>query len=372
MKTETETETTETMALARVESAAPILARSFDEARAMSAELAKSTSVLPLSLRSAPDVLAIVMTGAELGLPPMAALRSLYVLDGKPSIYVAAKLAVVRARGLMSVFREIESTSERATYEIGRRGEEPIRRSFSIEDAKTAQLVKSGGNYVKSPAKMLRWRVIGELLDLLFPDVLLGVGDETGGDTGPESTFAAPPAAAVVVGAAVAEAGAAAKTERKKKREDAPGREPEDRVRPAPASEPAPSPSGASGKEPAAAAAPAPAPAASQPTLSLVEPPKSEPAPPPPKPAASTSSPAPSKSSDDDGFGDVSDDERTAAAMADALAAIDATSKTADAELQAVRKQFAAWSQTEGAKPFLAALKDAYAAKKAAIAKAGA
>jgi hypothetical protein len=350
MSEETETET---VALARIETAAPIVARNFDEARAMSAELSKSTSVLPLSLRSAPDVLAIVMTGSELGLPPMAALRSLYVLDGKPSMYVAAKLAVVRARGCMDVFREIESTPERATYEIGRRGEAPIRRTFTIDDAKGAQLVKSGGNYVKSPAKMLRWRVIGELLDLIFPDVLLGIGDETGGDVGPEPVFAAPPAAAAAVAVAVADAGAAAKAERKKTKKD------EAAPAPAPASEPAPSPSGASGKAaPAGAAAPS-----EQPSLSLVPPPSEPPKPAPaPAPPAAPISPPPSTSNADDGFGDVSEDERTAAAMADALAAV----KTS-AELQAVRQRFSEWSKTENAKPYLQALKEAYAARKAAI-----
>ena len=51
------------------------------------AEMIHSTEFVPASLRSAPKVAAAILYGRELGLPPMTALGSVNVIQGRASLY---------------------------------------------------------------------------------------------------------------------------------------------------------------------------------------------------------------------------------------------------------------------------------------------
>ena len=51
------------------------------------AELLARSNLLPVSLRNRPgDVLVTLLAGAELGLAPLAAMRTITVIDGRPSV----------------------------------------------------------------------------------------------------------------------------------------------------------------------------------------------------------------------------------------------------------------------------------------------
>ena len=126
-------------------------------------------------------VLSTVLLGRELGMPAMAALRSVHVIEGKHSLSADLMVALVLKSGLAEYFQLIESTDKICTFETKRKGNpKPKRLSYTIDDAERAGLLKptrSGkpGNWDKRPKQMLRARAKSELARLEYPDLLAGL-----------------------------------------------------------------------------------------------------------------------------------------------------------------------------------------------------
>lgn len=142
--------------------------------------LAKSTFV-PHDYKGKPgDVLAAIMMGGELGLKPMAALQNIAVINGRPSVWGDAMLAIVRAHPLCEdVQEEVEEVGGGemiATCRVKRRGQSPVVRTFSVEDAKRAGLWNKKGPWTAYPKRMLQMRARAFALRDAFPDLLRGLG----------------------------------------------------------------------------------------------------------------------------------------------------------------------------------------------------
>ena len=126
-------------------------------------------------------VLSTMLLGRELGMPAMAALRSVHIIEGKHSLSADLMVALVLKSGLAEYFQLIESTEEICTFETHRKGNpEPTRLSYTIEQARQAGLlvVRQGrqpGNWQKIPKQMLRARCKSELARLEYPDLLAGL-----------------------------------------------------------------------------------------------------------------------------------------------------------------------------------------------------
>src|SRR5690606_20465490 len=134
------------------------------------AERLAPSQLLPEKLRGKiPDVLAIIVAGRELGLAPMASLRSLNVIEGKPVLNADGMVGIVRGSGKCVSFDLVESTDKVATFETQRTGGKPQRMSFTIEEAKLAGLL-SKDNWKKYPAAMLRARAQAALCRLVYQD----------------------------------------------------------------------------------------------------------------------------------------------------------------------------------------------------------
>lgn len=132
--------------------------------------------LLPKGIATPEAALAIIMTGCELGLGTMASLRSIHIVEGKPTLSADAILAViVSRREVCKYFRLVESTASVARYETLREGHpSPTAMSFTIDEAKTAGLLGKD-NWRKYPAAMLRARCIAALGRAVYPDLVLGV-----------------------------------------------------------------------------------------------------------------------------------------------------------------------------------------------------
>lgn len=147
------------------------------EARQLAALLAAST-VLPKTLKGPPDVLAVIIAGKELGLTAMQSVRALHIVEGKVSMSADLMVALCkRRRAVCEFFQLVESTGERATYEVKRAGERPVRLSFSLEDAQRAGLTGKDV-WRKYGAAMLRARCAAAIARAVFPDLLMGIYDE--------------------------------------------------------------------------------------------------------------------------------------------------------------------------------------------------
>lgn len=128
-----------------------------------------------------PDVFAAIVMGMEIGLPPMRALQSIAVVNGRPSVWGDTQLALVRSSGELESFSEYYEGTEynddfKAVCRLRRKGEaEDTIEAFSVADAKKATLWGKTGPWTTNPKRMLRYRCRAFALRDKFPDVLLGI-----------------------------------------------------------------------------------------------------------------------------------------------------------------------------------------------------
>jgi hypothetical protein len=174
------------------------------------AETFSQAELLPKHLRGKPADLAItVLYGRELGLTPMQAIQDIFVIEGKPGVSAGLAVAKVKTSPVCEYFHRIESTATIATYETKRRGEPtPVRLSFTIEEARTAELTGKT-NWKKFPAAMLRNRAAMQLARDVYPDVVRNIYDrdevEEFASLSPTPFVAPPSMAAKAVEATVTE-----------------------------------------------------------------------------------------------------------------------------------------------------------------------
>jgi hypothetical protein len=149
------------------------------EAMEFSERLAKSQMV-PRNYQNKPeDVLVAVQWGLEIGLAPMQALQNISVINGKPSVYGDAALALVQASPVCEDVQEYvegEGTTNPVAVCIAiRKGRKPVTVKFSVEDARRAGLWGKQGPWTQYPKRMLQMRARGFALRDAFPDVLKGL-----------------------------------------------------------------------------------------------------------------------------------------------------------------------------------------------------
>jgi hypothetical protein len=125
-----------------------------------------------------PQVLIALQMGAEIGLPPMQALKNIAVINGRPTVWGDALLAIAYSKGLIEDINEtITSQGEDriATCTIQRRGNtSPTTRTFSSVDARRAGLWGKSGPWSQYPDRMLQMRARGFALRDAVPDALGG------------------------------------------------------------------------------------------------------------------------------------------------------------------------------------------------------
>jgi hypothetical protein len=151
-----------------------IIPQTFDEVY----RIAKAISIsgmAPKDFQEPEKIMVAIMHGAEVGLPPMQALQSIAVINGRPSIWGDGALGLVRGSGILEW---IEETTEGtvAICRVKRKGEpKPIERNFSDEDAKAAGLLNKSGPWTQYRARMRQMRARSWALRDGFADVLRGL-----------------------------------------------------------------------------------------------------------------------------------------------------------------------------------------------------
>ena len=162
------------------------------EAIQFSQMLANSNMVPKQFMGKPEDVLVCIQWGQELGLAPMAALQNIAVINGKPSVYGDAMMALVQASPVCEGIEESledEGTVNPVAICIARRkGRAPVTVRFSVEDAKRAGLWGKQGPWQAYPKRMLQMRARGFALRDQYPDVLKGLISTEEAQDYPEET----------------------------------------------------------------------------------------------------------------------------------------------------------------------------------------
>jgi hypothetical protein len=160
-------------------------------ARYQLAQQIASTDFVPSAMRGKPAaVLGCFMAGREIGLGPMASLKHVYIVDGRPDLSAELQLALVRRAGHTV---EGEATADRATVTGTRRDtNEVMKVEWTLETALQAGLIdkivdgkpvrrSSNGRplpWEHYPQSMLWARAVTQLVGQLFSDVLIGGHDD--------------------------------------------------------------------------------------------------------------------------------------------------------------------------------------------------
>ena len=144
------------------------------------AKMVSGSEFAPKDFKGKPEsCLLAIQHGSEVGLSPMQSLQSIAVINGRPTIWGDAALALVQSSPVCEYVREyIEGDGDNLTAvcEAKRKGyPQPTVVRFSMADAKRAGLTGKAGPWTQYPARMLALRARGFALRNAFADALRGL-----------------------------------------------------------------------------------------------------------------------------------------------------------------------------------------------------
>lgn len=133
-----------------------------------------TTSFVPRHFAGKPDeAAAALMLGDELGLSPVSALRSIFVIGGTPGMYARTMVALVQSRG-HEVWTETDTPTK--VVVCGKRaGSDRVERSeWTIDRARRAGYTNNK-KYETDPQAMLYARAASDVCRRIAADVLSGI-----------------------------------------------------------------------------------------------------------------------------------------------------------------------------------------------------
>ena len=152
---------------------------SFDDAFRF-AKMVSGSEFAPKDFKGKPEsCMLAIQHGSEVGLSPMQSLQSIAVINGRPTIWGDAALALVQSSPVCEYVKEyVEGQGDTLTAvcECKRRGyPAPTVSKFSMSDAKRAGLAGKAGPWSQYPERMLALRARGFALRNAFADALRGL-----------------------------------------------------------------------------------------------------------------------------------------------------------------------------------------------------
>jgi hypothetical protein len=137
---------------------------------------------LPTALKTPEQVIAVMLKGQELGIPPMEALNSINVVNGKPTVSPQLMLALARRSKELEDLK-IERLEDAVMVTVKRKGQSPHSTRFGAMEARALNLNRKD-NYIKQPFTMYQWRALAANLRVTFPDIIGGLytPEEMGAD----------------------------------------------------------------------------------------------------------------------------------------------------------------------------------------------
>lgn len=142
---------------------------------------------------TAEQAMAIMLKGHELGLQLTASFEFIVVIQDKPSLIPRGALALIFNSSEYDGMTIDDQRNDKdqpvaCVVTMKRKNGFSYTATYTMNDAKLADLIKPGSGWAKYPENMLRWRSIGYCADVVFPDVIGGLkrADELGADITPD------------------------------------------------------------------------------------------------------------------------------------------------------------------------------------------
>ena len=137
------------------------------------ASIVVKTGFLPRAIDTPEKAIAIALKGRELGIPMMQAFSHIHIIEGKPTISSELMLSQIYKHCAGAVINYLENDEKRCVIEARRPGHKAATFSYTIEEARQAELLNKG-NWKKYPAAMLRARTVAITARAMFPDAIMG------------------------------------------------------------------------------------------------------------------------------------------------------------------------------------------------------
>lgn len=137
-------------------------------------ELLVKSGFLPDAIKQPPQAVAIILTGREMGIPMMQALRQINVIQGKPT--VSAELMLSQAYRAVPGFTHeiIERSETKCQIKFKAKDRADYIHEFTMKDAEGMGLAHKD-NWKKQPKVMLFWRCVSGGLRAFVPQAVNGV-----------------------------------------------------------------------------------------------------------------------------------------------------------------------------------------------------
>ena len=149
--------------------------QTIEEADIVCQRMAQS-GLVPKSFANRPnDIFVAMMCCQSLNMPIFQGLQSIAVINGKPSLYGDAVLALVRSSPAFESIKEEIKPGVSATCTVKRKGEDPHTQTFTMDQAIHAGLLIRNPVWKTYPDRMMQMRARSYALRDVFPDVLMGM-----------------------------------------------------------------------------------------------------------------------------------------------------------------------------------------------------
>lgn len=148
----------------------------------LSRSVIQARGLIPAQLDTPEKAFAVLLAGWELGVKPMTALRHLFIVGGKVEPDAQIMAGILASKEPESRIEVVALTDDSCTMRI----ERPARGvraeyTYTLADAKKAQLVKPGSNWDKFPKDMMRWAATKRLCRAYAPDIINAIADAGAG-----------------------------------------------------------------------------------------------------------------------------------------------------------------------------------------------
>lgn len=135
--------------------------------------LVKAGDFLPRHIRTEGALVAVILAGRELGIAPMASLRSIHLVEGRVTLAADTQLALMVRAGVTYQWLG-DGSDGAARLKLVRPGQPEHVQTWTLDMARTAGLLGKD-NWKKYPAAMLRARCVSSAARAYMPDILAGV-----------------------------------------------------------------------------------------------------------------------------------------------------------------------------------------------------
>jgi len=137
-----------------------------------------SSGMAPKGMNTPEQAAVAILTGMEVGLSPIQSVNAIAVINGRPTMWGDAVLALVQGSGLLIDIEEKvvgEGQSMKAVCRVDRKSRKTATvREFSYADAQKANILNNAV-WKTYPKRMMQMRARSMALRDCFPDVLSGI-----------------------------------------------------------------------------------------------------------------------------------------------------------------------------------------------------